>query len=114
MAASLTLVADLELRESLGEKERRFDIHLLNAAPVVQAERERVLSYLNASGVHNTGDGVPDVDSGDEIANPIGIGDVEGVRIGGAAKIPDLLRHRVDLLSRAGDVARSRARHRLR
>ena len=34
--------------------------------------------------------GCPDVNSGDEIADPIGIGDVEGYRIGGAARIPDL------------------------
>ncbi len=105
MTASLALITDLELRKGLGKKERRFDIHLLNAAPFVQAERESVLSYLNACGVHNTGDGVPDVDKGDEIADPVGTGDVEGVRIGGAARIADLLGHRIDLLGRAGDQA---------
>ena len=105
MTASLALITDLELREGLGKKERRFDVHLLNAAPVVYAEREGVLSYLNSGSVHNTGDGVPDVDSGDEIADPIGTGDVKEVRICGAARIPDLLGHRIDLRSRAGDEA---------
>ncbi len=105
MTASLTLITDLELRKRLGKKERRFHVHLLNVAPVVYAERDGVLSYLNSGSVHNTGDGLSDVDSGDEIADPIGIGDVEGVRIGVAARIPDLLGHRIDLRSRAGDEA---------
>jgi hypothetical protein len=105
MTASLALMTDLELREGLGKKERRFDVHLLNAAPVVYAEREGVLSYLYARSVHNTGDGVLDVDSGDEIGNPVGTGDVKEVRICGAARITDLLGHRIDLSSRAGDKA---------
>ena len=58
MTASLTLITDLELRERLGKKERRFHVHLLNVAPVVYAERDGVLSYLYAGSVHNTGDGV--------------------------------------------------------
>ena len=79
-------MTDLELREGLGKKERRFDVHLLNAAPVIYAEREGVLSYLYARSVHNTGDGVLDVDSGDG-SESVGTGDVKEVRICGGARI---------------------------